>query len=267
MNTTIAILGIVIAVAAAARSTWSPCGLSMLSSITPLAERSRGHRFGVTASWFVLGATVGGATLGVATAALAAAVRAIGISTDAACAIAAGIALVCALSDLRPFGLHLPFHGRQVNEVWLGRYRPWVYASGFGWQIGTGLATYILTAATYLLVALAALTASPTVAVLLCALFGLIRGMAVFLAAGITTPERLHAFHRRFDQVGPVVRAVVISLQFAIAAVAATVAWNPVAAIIVAVVAGLAVLAVRRTGTTTSLPSVPSEGPLPAHVD
>ena len=156
----------------------------------------------------MLGAIVGGATLGIVAAALAAGVRAIGLDHR------------CGLRDrgrARARGARsptsdrsvctCPFHGRQVNEVWLGRYRPWVYASGFGWQIGTGVATYILTAATYLLVALAALTASPAAAVLLCILFGLIRGLAVFLAAGITTPARLHAFHRRFDQVGPVVRA------------------------------------------------------------
>ncbi len=246
MNTTLAVLGIVVAVAAAARSTWSPCGLSMLSSITPLAERSRGHRFGATASWFVLGAIVGGATLGVAAAALAVIVRATGLGADAACGVAAALALVCALSDLRPFGLHLPFHGRQVNEVWLGRYRPWVYASGFGWQIGTGLATYILTAATYLLIALAALGADPAVAVALGVLFGLTRGLAVFLAAGITTPERLHAFHRRFDQVGPRVRAAVIGVQFGVAAIAAAVAWTPAAAVGVALVAALAVVVRRR---------------------
>jgi hypothetical protein len=60
------------AVAAAARSTWSPCGLSMLSTITPMAERSRGRRWGLTALWFVLGAVLGGATLGLLAAAGAA---------------------------------------------------------------------------------------------------------------------------------------------------------------------------------------------------
>ena len=64
MNSLIIGLGVVAAVAAAIRSTWSPCGLSMLSTLTPLAERSRGHRYAVTATWFVLGATLGGATLG-----------------------------------------------------------------------------------------------------------------------------------------------------------------------------------------------------------
>ena len=54
----------VVTIGAAARSTWSPCGLSMLASITPLSERGRGHRYRSTAGWFVAGATVGGATLG-----------------------------------------------------------------------------------------------------------------------------------------------------------------------------------------------------------
>ena len=53
-----------LAVAAAVRSTWSPCGLSMLSTVTPIAERGRGHRFWVTATWFVVGSLLGGACLG-----------------------------------------------------------------------------------------------------------------------------------------------------------------------------------------------------------
>ena len=55
MSTLIALAAIT-AVGSAIRSTWSPCGLSMLSTITPLAERSRGRRWGLTATWFLLGA-------------------------------------------------------------------------------------------------------------------------------------------------------------------------------------------------------------------
>ena len=50
----------VVPVAAAVRSTWSPCGLSMLSTITPMGERGRGHRYRATAAWFVVGAVLGG---------------------------------------------------------------------------------------------------------------------------------------------------------------------------------------------------------------
>jgi len=45
MTPFLVVLGLAVAISAAARSTWSPCGLSMLSSLTPLAERGRGHRY------------------------------------------------------------------------------------------------------------------------------------------------------------------------------------------------------------------------------
>ena len=57
-------LAVVLALAAALRSTWSPCGLSMLSQITPVAEAGRQQKFGRTAGWFVAGSVVGGLTLG-----------------------------------------------------------------------------------------------------------------------------------------------------------------------------------------------------------
>ena len=46
----------------AVRGVWSPCGLSMLSSITPMTEAGRGHRFASTATWFTVGGVVGGLT-------------------------------------------------------------------------------------------------------------------------------------------------------------------------------------------------------------
>ena len=55
-----------LAVSAALRGMWSPCGLSMLSQLNPVTERGRGHRFALTAAWYVLGAVVGGAALGAA---------------------------------------------------------------------------------------------------------------------------------------------------------------------------------------------------------
>ena len=188
-----------LAVAVAVRSTWSPCGLSMLSTVTPLAERARGHRFAATAAWFVVGAIAGGATLGAGAALLAFGMAAVDLSSDVTVALAALAATVAFAADLRLFGFRLPMHTRQVDEVWLGKYRPWVYGVGFGWQIGVGLATYIMTAGVYLLIVLAALSASPTAAFLLALGFGTVRGLAVLLGARITGPNELFAFHRRFD--------------------------------------------------------------------
>ena len=99
-----------------------------------------------------------------------------------------------------------PFFKRQVNEYWLGRYRVWVYGSGFGWQIGAGVTTYIMTAAVFLTIALGVLTAGPWAALVVGVVFGLARGLAVLLTARLRTTAEVFALHRRFDALGEPVR-------------------------------------------------------------
>jgi hypothetical protein len=242
--TLLVVLTVVTAVAAAARSTWSPCGLSMLSTITPMAERSRNRRWGLTVVWFVLGATLGGATTGLLSVAGAAGLQALGLGTGAALGVAAVAAVVTASMDLG-IGTRMPHHRRQVNEAWLDQYRSWVYGAGFGWQIGTGLATYIMTAAVYLTFLMAALSTSPATAMGIAVLFGLTRGLAILLGARLTEPERLRRFHQRFDELGPAVRWAVIVVQMAVAIAAGTAAWGPMGAAGIAVVLAAAALATR----------------------
>ena len=103
----IAVLAGVVAVAAAIRSTWSPCGQSMLSTITPLGEQGRGNRFRSTAIWFILGATLGGATLGLGAALLAAVIGAIGVTTTTALALSAMLASAAAIADAGLFGIRI----------------------------------------------------------------------------------------------------------------------------------------------------------------
>jgi hypothetical protein len=250
------VLAVVIAVAAAVRSTWSPCGQSMLSTITPLAERTRRHRFGVTAAWFVTGAAVGGATLGVGTAALAALLGAsVDLTSSTALAIAAVLAVVAAASDLRVFGFQIPCHCRQVNELWLNRYRPWVYGAGFGWQVGAGIATFIMTAGVFLMIALALLTTSPLAALGIGIVFGIVRGLAVVPARRITTPEALRDFHQRFDALGPVTRRLMVVVELAVAAAAAVAAWG----VLIAGVLALGVAAIMLVAVTASRRPSPGE--------
>lgn len=208
-------LGLLVGVAAAARSTWSPCGLSMLSSITPFGERARGHRYGVTAAWFVLGAAAGGATLGGLGAAGAAVVSAAGLvgHPGVLAGVAAGLAAVAAGVDAGLFGEVLPLLRRQVDDGWLARYRPWVYGVGFGWQIGTGLATYLMTAGVLLIGFLAVASGSPAAAVVIGTGFGLARGLTVLLTARAGDPARLRDLHRRLDAAGPAVRWAVVGVQ------------------------------------------------------
>ena len=247
--TLLLVLASLVVVAAAARSTWSPCGLSMLSTITPMAERSRGRRWGLTAAWFVLGATLGGALV----------VGALDLSVATVLGLAAGAALVTAAMDMG-IGTEMPHHRRQVDEVWLDQYRSWVYGLGFGWQIGTGLATYIMTAAVYLTAVMAALTGSVAAAMGLTTLFGLVRGLAILTGVCLTDPERLRRFHQRFDEAGPTVRHVVIVVQLAVAVVAAGAAWGLAGASGAAAVAGLLVLVTRGARHVAARPSLLVDG-------
>jgi len=232
-----------LAVVVAVRSTWSPCGLSMLSTVTPLAERGRGHRYGVTATWFILGGILGGATLGLVTALGALGVDALDLSmttVGAATAIAAATALA---SDTHLFGFALPTHTRQVDDAWLPKYRAWVYGAGFGWQIGVGLATYIMTAGVYLMIVLSMLTGDALLAFVIPTMFGTIRGLSVLLGARIHQPADLMAFHRKFDAIGPHVRQAVLgTLAGLVVLGAANVSpWLALAtALVIAAAAGVA---------------------------
>lgn len=249
MTTVIAVCGVAVAVAAGARSTWSPCGLSMLASITPLAEQGRGHRYRSTAAWFVLGAVAGGACLGAALAALAAGVDAAGASATTLAVLACAASAVAAAADGRVAGFRLPVHRRQVNERWLDQFRPWVYGAGFGWQIGTGLFTFIKASAVYLMIVLAALTADPALALAVGVVFGLVRGLAVLLGRRITSPATLAGFHRRFAELGPVVLGVVVAVEVAAALLLASLVslWAALAVLgLVLAAGGLVVVSAPR---------------------
>ena len=222
------VLAAVTAVVAAVRGMWSPCGLSMLSSLNPVAERGRGYRFGVTAAWYVAGAVAGGALLGVALGGGAAALAPVGPTPRRVLALVA--AAVAVASDTRVFGHSLPDHPRQVDERWLVTYRRWIYAGGYGVQIGAGFATYIMTAAVYLTAALAMLLGDPLRAFGIGVLFGAVRGLTVLLAAGARTPDRLRAAHRRIAALDGASLAVSVACSSGVAVTAAWWSAGPVAA-------------------------------------
>lgn len=214
MESLLIVLALVGAGAAGVRSSWSPCGRSMLSTITPLAERARRSSFGATASWFMAGALLGGACLGAVLWAGASAVAAAAPSAMVVGAVALASAVVACASDSAA-RFTLPIHRRQVNELWLDRFRPWVYGAGFGWQIGSGFATYIVGATLYLSVMLAVLTGKPAVALAAGVIFGAVRGVAVLAGRRITSPTALVAFHRRFDALERPVRRAVVAWELA----------------------------------------------------
>src|SRR3546814_10944524 len=112
----------------------------MLSTIAPIGEQGRNQRWARSASWFVLGATLGGATLGLGAAGLAAGVAALALSGEALVGIAAVLAAVSLASDLNLGGFRLPPPTRQVNARWLEPYPPLVSGGGFGRQTGVARA-------------------------------------------------------------------------------------------------------------------------------
>jgi hypothetical protein len=189
----------VLATVAAARGTWSPCGLSMLSTLNPVSERARGHRFWATSCWYVAGAVVGGAVLGGGCAVLAWGFGRLDPAASLGWSLALVGAAAAVLSDVRLGGWSLPLHPRQVDERWVDRYRRWLYAAGYGVQIGSGFATYIMTAGVYLVALLAVLTGSPAQAFAGCVVFGLVRGMSVLVAAAARTPDALRTVIGRID--------------------------------------------------------------------
>lgn len=247
----LALAGLV-AVVAAVRGVWSPCGLSMLSSITPMSESGRGNRFGVTATWFVIGGVVGGLSLGVVAAAGAAALGALHLGIEARLGIGAALAVVTAGIDLGVFGVSLPIFKRQVNDAWLRTYRSWVYGTGFGWQIGFGVATYIMTAGVFLTIGLAVLTGSPLQALAVGGAFGLVRGSAVWIGRSATSPAALGRVHERLDHAAPVARAAAAGVQVLAAAVLASVAWHPLAGLIVLAAAGALMATTDRASARTT---------------
>ena len=215
----IIVLAVAVAVVAAFRSAWSPCSLSMLSSLTPFGEASRGHKYGVAALAFVGSALAGGLCLGLALSVPAVAIRAIGVTpttSAAVIAIAAGATIVADLGFVRT-----PRIPRQVDESWFVRFRPWVYGIGYGWQIGVGLATYVMTNAVYLMLIVGALTADPRIAIGIGALFGALRGLTLMVGSRLVDPERIRSLHRRLDELEPISRGAAVGAQAVILASAA----------------------------------------------
>jgi len=252
MSATLLLLALPVAAISAIRGVWSPCGLSMLSSITPMTEAGRGNRFNVTAAWFVVGGVLGGLSLGVLAAGGAVGLAAFDLPMGTRLGLAAAVAVVTAAIDLGVGGVDLPIFKRQVNDAWLRRYRSWAYGAGFGWQIGFGVATYIMTAGVFLTIALAVLTADPVQAVAIGLTFGLVRGSAVFVGRPATTPAALGRVHERLEAANPTARAAAAGIQLVAAAVFASLAWHPAAGLAVVALAAVTV-AVARTGARPAL--------------
>lgn len=261
------VLALAVAVVAAVRGVWSPCGMSMLSSLNPISEAGRGHRFWVTASWYVAGALTGGALLGTGMAAVAAGLGRVALPDSLVWSLVLATAVVAVASDTRVVGRSLPVHPRQVDERWLVTYRRWIYAGGYGVQIGAGFATYIMTAAVYLTAALGILTASAGQAFVVALVFGGVRGLAIVACGLVRSPGALRALLATVDGWAVPSTWVAAATSGGVAVTAGGVLGGPAAAGLVAAALVAAVaLSRRRAGgwgnglVGCAVPSVPTPG-------
>jgi hypothetical protein len=160
----------------------------MLTSINPLGERGRGYRWGWTVMQFTVASVLGGAAIGLLLGVLGSVVE-----------LPVGVAvLACALAGLADVLGRVPSMRRQVDEDWLTRYRRWVYACGFGWQLGTGVTTIVTSAITYALLVLLWFVGLPW-AVVAGAVFGLVRALPVLLGWRADSHDRLISLARRLE--------------------------------------------------------------------
>lgn len=183
----------------------------MLTSITPLGERSRHQNYVVTSVAFVIGSLAGGLVLAVLAFGLGSLITGAASLQGAALAGAVAVAtLICVVVAeplvRRPLGLQ-----RQVNERWLDHFRGWVYGAGFGFQLGTGVATLVTTPMVFVVVAAIALSPSLAVAAGIGACFAACRALSLLPGAWVTSPGRLALLSRRISTLeGPAHRAAVL---------------------------------------------------------
>jgi hypothetical protein len=188
----------------------------MLASITPLGERGRSRRWGVTAGWYATGCLAGGAMLGALAALVSVGGGAAGrLHGGPLVLVALALCAAGVLVDLGVGGLRPPGPRRQVNEDWLHRYRGWVIGLGFGLQLGLGITTIVTTAAVYSALAVAALV-SPGVALLAGVSFGVGRALPLLAVRRAVDPISLRRIVARAAALARPVATGTVVLQIVI---------------------------------------------------
>lgn len=178
----------------------------MLSSIHPLGERTRNNKWAVTVGAFALGAIIAGGAVGASLGGLGALI----LESWSTTALLVGTAVAAlAAGSLDVAGVPVVGPKRQVNEHWIGAYRGWVYGGAFGFELGIGLMTFVVSWTVYGLFVIEFLTANPLAGAAVGATFGLGRSLALFFAGRIDRASRLTAFHSRMDHLGPAIRSLV----------------------------------------------------------
>jgi MFS family permease len=200
------LVGGLVAIHGAIMAAWSPCGQSMLASLTPVAELARGSSWRVTLTAFAVGAVTAGASGGALLGGIGSLLPGDGWRTPAVIA-----ALMAALViDGTPLRRRLPVTKRQVNEDWLHRYRGWVYGVGFGAQLGLGFITLVACAAIYATFAIELASGSVAAGAIIGALFGATKAATLIPTRSARDHQSLVELHQRLLSMEPATRRAVI---------------------------------------------------------
>jgi hypothetical protein len=180
----------------------------MLGSITPLGERGRGSRWGITVSAYLLGSAAGGAALG---AGFGWAGSPLDLSTNVRLAVL-GIAVAIGIAfDLGLAGLRLPTTHRQVDETWRGSYRGWVWGLTFGVQLALGVVTVVTTSMVYVTWLAAALAGSAVAGAIVGLAFGLARALPILSVAHVRTSGQLLGVDRTLQRLAEPARRLTVA--------------------------------------------------------
>ena len=192
----------------------------MLASITPLGERARRSNWATTTGFYVAGSVLAGAAMGAAASLLGSVVFAsVGVAVRVG--VVAGALVLGMVWELATGAV--PGPRRQVNELWLGRYRGWVYGLGFGAQLGAGVTTIVVSSAVYAVWLAALVSGRPLTGIAIGGCAGALRGATVLAGARVVTPARLMALHQRLRELQRPVRLLGLGAQLLLAAAAVAV--------------------------------------------
>jgi hypothetical protein len=176
----------------------------------------------VTVTAFALGAIAAAAAAGAVLGELGALAGVDGVSTRARVAILAGALAVAIAIDAS--GRAVPGPRRQVDERWLDRYRGWVYGLGYGSQLGLAMTTVVSSAATYVALVAAFLSAGAAEGAIILGCFGAVRGLTPLAAAHVRSQRQLLDLHRGLSRWRTPVQWGTVGVQVAILVVAVAVA-------------------------------------------
>lgn len=196
----------------------------MVETITPVGHGGRTKSYWAAVALHTLGATLAAALLGFMLGSVGALIRA--PWGGAGVVAIAALALVYALREA--FGLKVPLPERhaQVPQWWRDFFSPRLASFLYGAGLGIGFFTF-LQFGTYVVVATGALLGgSPLLGLLLCAPFGLTRGLTVVLTAPAEGPEYTAGLVDLLDRWGAtrwprLANALILALVAAVALAAA----------------------------------------------